>query len=127
MSVEIAEGEARFERGYVYRLTTEEDWAASKAAGLILLNEDDERDGFLHLSGPDQAQETARVHYGRELGLLALAIPEGDVPDLRWEESREGEAFPHAYGDVPASAVDHALRLTRGMGASYMVVARLEP
>ena len=125
MSVEIADGEPRFEPGYVYRLTTEEDWTASKAAGVIVRGPDDA--AFLHLSGPDQAQETARRHYGKELGLLALAIPEGDVPDLRWEESRDGEAFPHAYEDVPARLVHHALRLTRGMGASYMVVARLEP
>ena len=82
---------------------------------------------FLHLSGPDQAQETARRHYGKELALLALAIPEGAVPGLRWEESRDGQPFPHAYEDVPVGAVDHALRLTRGMGASYMVVARLAP
>ena len=127
MTVSVQEGEARFEAGYVYRLTTEEDWAASKAAGVLLLNEDDERDGYLHLSGPGQAQETARRHYGKELGLLALALREADVPGLRWEASRDGEAFPHAYADVPTSAVDHALRLTRGMGASYMVVARLAP
>ena len=127
MTVSVQDGEASFEPGYVYRLTTEEDWAASKAAGVLLLNADDERDGYLHLSGPDQAQATARVHYSKELGLLALAIREADVPGLKWEASRDGEAFPHAYGDVPTSAVAHALRLTRGMGASYMVVARLEP
>ena len=125
MSARIADGEPRFERGYVYRLTTEEDWAASKAAGVIVRGPDDA--AFLHLSGPDQAQETARRHYGKELALLALAIPEGAVPGLRWEESRDGQPFPHAYEDVPVGAVDHALRLTRGMGASYMVVARLAP
>ena len=116
-----------FEEGFVYRLTTEEDWAASKAAGVIAPNADDARDGFLHLSGPAQAQETARLHYGEALGLLALAIPESAIDDLRWEASRDGEAFPHAYSEVATSAVDHVLRLTRGMGASYMVVARLEP
>ena len=125
MSVELSEGPARFEPGYVYRLTTEEDWAASKAAGVIVRGPDDA--AFLHLSGPDQVQETARLHYGKELGLLALAIPEGDVPGLRWEASRDGASFPHAYEDVPTDAVSHMLRLTRGMGASYMVVARLAP
>ena len=116
-----------FQDGYVYRLATEEDWAAARAAGTLPWNADDERDGFFPLSDGSQAQETARRHYGDELGLLALAIPEEALTDeLKREENADGEAFPHYYGHVDAKLVDHALRLTRGMGASYMVVARVE-
>ena len=116
-----------FEDGYVYRLTTEEDWAAAQVAGRLPWNADDERDGFFHLSRGHQAQETARRHYEGELGLLALAIPEAAVRDKLKDETNEaGETFPHYYGEVGTEKVDHALRLTRGMGASYMVVARLD-
>ena len=116
-----------FEDGYVYRLATEEDWAAAQSSGTLPWNADDERDGFFHLSRGDQAQETARRHYEGELGLLALAIPEAALGDaLKNEANEAGETFPHYYGRVGTDAVDHALRLTRGMGASYMVVARLE-
>ena len=115
-----------FEDGYVYRLCSEEDWAAAKAAGTLPWNADDERDGFFHLSRGSQAQETARRHYADELGLLALAIPEAALKaKLKDETNEDGETFPHYYGRVDADAVDHALRLTRGMGASYMVVARV--
>ena len=115
-----------FEDGYVYRLSTEEDWAAARAAGTLPWNADDERDGFFHLSRGAQVQETARRHYADALGLLALAIPEGALRDgLKDETNEAGETFPHYYGRVEAGAVDHVLRLTRGMGASYMVVARL--
>lgn len=116
-----------FEDGYVYRLTTEKDWAAGRSAGTLPYNAADERDGFFHLSRGDQAQETARRHYQDELGLLALAIPEAKLSGkLKNETNEDGETFPHYYGQVDATLVDHALRLTRGMGASYMVVARIE-
>ena len=115
-----------FEDGYVYRLSTEEDWAAARSGGTLPYNAADERDGFFHLSYGAQAQETARRHYGDELGLLALAIPKSALKGKLKDETNEaGETFPHYYGTVKASAVDHALRLTRGMGASYMVVARV--
>ena len=116
-----------FEAGYVYRLCTEADWAAAKSSGTLPWNADDERDGYFHLSYGAQAQGTARRHYAGELGLLALAIPKEALGGkLKDEADEAGEAFPHYYGQVDAGAVDHALRLTRGMGASYMVVARLE-
>lgn len=117
-----------FEEGYVYRLCTEGDWAASKASGTLAWNAADERDGFLHLSGPKQVVETAQRHYGEELGLLALAIPQSEVEDeLKVERNEDGVSFPHYYGQVPVGTVDHLLRLTRGMAGSYMVVAELQP
>lgn len=117
-----------FEAGFVYRLCPEADWAAAKEAGTLPWNADDERDGFFHLSDGAQTQETARRHYSDELGLLALALPEAALADkLKREASPSGELFPHYYGEVPAGAVDHVLRLTRGMAGSYMVVARSDP
>ena len=116
-----------FEDGFVYRLVTEEDWAAAQSSGSLPWNAADDRDGFFHLSYGGQAQQTARRHYGEELGLLALAIPEGALKGkLKAESNEDGETFPHYYGKVATKQVDHALRLTRGMGASYMVVARVD-
>lgn len=119
--------EPSFSDGFVYRLSSEESWAQSKASGEIAWEAHDERDGFLHLSGADQAQGSALRHYGDELGLLAVAMRKDALSDLRWEESTGGEMFPHHYGAVPLSAVDHVLRLTRGMAGSYIVVAKLDP
>jgi uncharacterized protein (DUF952 family) len=117
-----------FEKGFVYRLASESEWAAAKEEGTLPWNEGDEGSGFFHLSGPTQAQETARLYYAEALGLLALAIPEQALVDkLEWEASTGTEPFPHYYGKIDAAKVDHALRLTRGMGGSYMVVAKLDP
>jgi uncharacterized protein (DUF952 family) len=118
-----------FEEGYVYRLLTTGDWMRAKADGELPWNADDERDGFFHLSGPGQVQNTARRHYGEELGLLAAAVPGAKLKGkLKHEAGAESaERFPHYYGQVRTGDVDHLLRLTRGMAGTYMVVARLEP
>ncbi|WP_051881551.1 DUF952 domain-containing protein [Parvularcula oceani] len=115
-----------FEEGYVYRLASKEEWEAAQSGGTLPWNADDERDGFFHLSGPDQVQETARRHYGEALGLLALALREADLgKDLKWEASHGGERFPHYYGEVKADRVAGVLRLTRGMGNNFLVVGDL--
>jgi pimeloyl-ACP methyl ester carboxylesterase/uncharacterized protein (DUF952 family) len=69
---------------------------------------DDLRDGFIHLSAAHQVEGTLRRHFaGREHpgGLLKLAVDPGRLPGLRWEVSRDGQRFPHVYGELPRSAV----------------------
>ena len=59
----------------------------------------DVRDGFVHLSTPDQVGETVAKHFSGagELWLLTLDA-EALGPALRWEVSRGGDLFPHLYG-----------------------------
>ena len=60
-------------------------------------------DGFIHLSTPSQAAETAAKHFAGESGLwLAAANPAGFAEALKWEPSRGGALFPHLYRELRA-------------------------
>lgn len=99
------------ETDFVYRLILAPDWARARASGVIAPSDHDARDGFMHLSTRAQVLETARRYFAGRSDVLALEIKAGALADLRYEPSRNGEAFPHFYGELRTSAVTRALAL----------------
>jgi uncharacterized protein (DUF952 family) len=98
----------------IYRIVTEAEWEAARAAGVFAGSDHDRRDGFIHFSTAEQVQETAEKHYAGRTGLLLLSVDADAVAgSLKWEVSRGGALFPHLYGTLPASAVREAVPLTR--------------
>ncbi|PHR54728.1 MAG: hypothetical protein COA47_15125 [Robiginitomaculum sp.] len=101
----------------IYRLCRLDEWQAAEAQGHLLPNADDQRDGFLHLSTAEQVAITARKYYAQVPDLFLLGISMTAVePILRWEASTSGEVYPHAYGEVPVSAVLFAKPVPRYQG-----------
>jgi uncharacterized protein (DUF952 family) len=90
----------------IYKLLPAAEWAAAQARGRFDGSAVDQRDGYIHLSGPDQVVETAGRHFAGQSGLVLLTVDPGPLAaDLRWEPSRGGALFPHLYGILPVSAV----------------------
>ena len=89
---------------YVYKILS----AADHARALELGHTDtdlDARDGYVHLSSKDQAGETLALHYAGQSGVhLYEFVLERFSGDVRWEESRGGQLFPHLYGTLRLSA-----------------------
>lgn len=64
----------------------------------------DARDGYVHLSTRDQVGETLSLHYAGQSGVhLYEFVAERLGGEVKWEESRGGQLFPHLY---------HTLRLS---------------
>ena len=63
-------------------------------------------DGYIHLSTVEQLRETVDKHF---VGQTDLHIAEVDLDALadqvRWEESRGGQLFPHIYGTLTLDTV----------------------
>jgi uncharacterized protein (DUF952 family) len=91
----------------VYKLLSGEAWQAAVAAGRFDGAAIDLEDGYIHLSTGAQAQETARLHFRGQAGLVVVAFEAEAFGDaLRWEASRGGQLFPHLYGGLdPALAL----------------------
>lgn len=90
----------------IYRIISETDWAAARAAGAFKGTAHDLRDGFIHFSTARQAAETAAKHYAGKTDLLLLFVRDSDLTSpLKWEKSRNDDLFPHLYGLLPVKAV----------------------
>ena len=91
----------------IFKIVSQAMWEKAVQVGVFRGAAIDMQDGFIHLSGVDQAVETAERHFAGQTGLLLVAFDTDrfDI-DLKWEASRGGALFPHVYGTLdPAQAL----------------------
>jgi len=90
----------------VYKLLPLAEWDEAKSTGVFSGSGIDLVDGYIHLSAADQAQETARLHFVGQDGLVLLRIEASTLGEaLKWEASRGGALFPHLFGDLRVEQV----------------------
>mgnify|MGYP001552952534 CR=1 FL=1 len=90
---------------FIYKIVSRAAFEGAQGAGVFPQMPIDLKDGFIHFSTTPQLRETLRLHFAGQADLVVFAVRAADLADLRWEPSRGGDLFPHAYGGVPASAV----------------------
>lgn len=94
----------------IVKLLRAEEWAAFEASGHFAGSPDDRRDGYIHISTPEQVAGTAAKYFAGTAGVVAVTLDAGALGEaLRWEASRGGMLFPHLYrplllGDVVSAA-----------------------
>lgn len=82
----------------IVKLLRAEEWAAFEASGVFAGSPADLRDGYIHLSAPDQVAATAAKWFAGATGLIAATLDADALgDDLRWEPARGGVLFPHLY------------------------------
>jgi uncharacterized protein (DUF952 family) len=89
----------------IYKVVSRAAFEGARAAGVFPQMPIDLEDGFIHFSTAAQLRDTLRLHFAGNADLVVFAVPTIVIPDLRWEASRGGQLFPHAYGAVPETAV----------------------
>ena len=87
----------------VFKICLYSEWQEAVNRGVYTGSALDLRDGFIHLSSSDQVIETAQLHFMNISDLLLVAVDPAGL-DIRYEESRNGQMFPHLFSDLPVSA-----------------------
>ena len=89
----------------IYHVVSMEHWA--KFAGKPTYEADSlQREGFIHLSEQGQVAGVLDRYYRGVPDLLLLHIdPAKLTNELRYEETTNGEQFPHVYGPINKDAV----------------------
>jgi uncharacterized protein (DUF952 family) len=91
--------------GDILHVTTPSAWAEAQRTGSVRPPSLD-TEGYAHCSTRAQLPGTLARHFPGTDPLVALVLDPAAVgPDLRWEESRPGERFPHVYAPIPVTAV----------------------
>ena len=84
---------------YIFKIVTRDEWALAVQDHVFAGSPIDVQDGFLHCSTAEQVASTAALYFANQTDLLLVAIHK-TIPNLKWENSRNGEAFPHIYGSL---------------------------
>ncbi|MEM1087589.1 MAG: DUF952 domain-containing protein [Pseudomonadota bacterium] len=98
----------------VYKILSAEDWQTAQSIGYTKTGLD-EADGYVHLSTRAQVSETLRLHYAGQTDVRLLEyVLEHFSGEVRWEESRGGELFPHLYSTLRIDAAKRVWALETG-------------
>lgn len=98
----------------VYKILSAPDYAAAQQLGYTKTALD-EGDGYVHLSTRDQVGETLSLHYKGQSGVhLFEYVIEHFGGEVRWEESRGGQLFPHLYSTLRLDAAKRHWPLETG-------------
>ena len=85
----------------IYKVCLIEEWNKAIERGSYEASQADLEDGYIHLSTKKQLKETVSKHFFGQKRLLLIALSTQNLKDkLKWEISRNGEYFPHYYGNI---------------------------
>ena len=89
-----------------YKILSDTEMEALERDGSFAGAPVDLQDGYVHLSTCDQLQGTLDKHFAGRADLWIAAVDLDALGDtIKWEESRDGDLFPHLYAPLPLSAV----------------------
>lgn len=82
----------------IYKICPQEAWREAERAGIYRGSGDDQRDGFIHFSAPNQIARTLARHFAGQVDLVLVAVAaEALGDDLKWEAAGDGTLYPHLY------------------------------
>lgn len=89
-----------------FKILTAEQWAEFERDRVFRGAPVDIADGYIHLSTAEQLDGTLARHFAGQKRLIIAEVDLTRVADMiRWEAARDGDLFPHIYGDLPMEAV----------------------
>lgn len=93
-------------RSFIYHMCRLSEWDTALAAGSYRGSAQDRADGFIHFSTAAQIRESAAKHRAGQSDIVLLRVDPASFGDaLKWEKSRNGQLFPHLYGDLAIASV----------------------
>ena len=82
-----------------------DEWKKAKDSGTYSGSSKDTEDGFIHFSGEEQVQGTLNKYYLNQKDLILLKVDTLKLDHLIWEQTSDGNMFPHLYSALDLSNV----------------------
>jgi uncharacterized protein (DUF952 family) len=85
---------------FVYKICTKSQWQEVKNKGQLIGSKKDLEDGYIHFSGEDQVAGTLKKFYTNQKDLILLKVDTLKLDHLIWEQTSDGNMFPHLYSSL---------------------------
>ena len=108
---------------FVYKICTKSEWLEIKDKGQLIGSKKDLEDGFIHFSGEDQVEGTLRKFYTNQNDLILLKVDTLKLDHLVWEQTSDGNMFPHLYSVLDISNVVNEFEITLSSDGSHNLPA----
>ena len=90
---------------FVYKICNKTEWLEAKQNKKFIGTKKDIEDGFIHFSGKSQIQGTLNKYFSKQEDLILLKIETFKLDNLVWEQTSDGNMFPHLYAPLNISDV----------------------
>jgi len=90
---------------FVYKICSKSEWLIAKQNKKFNGTKKDIEDGFIHFSDKKQVQGTLKKHYFNRKDLILLKINALKLSNLVWEQTSDGNIFPHLYSHLEISNI----------------------
>ena len=97
---------------FVYKVCSKDEWCHANLNKFFTGSEIDNEDGSIHLSTKEQLSETVTKHFRGKKNLIIISFSTEKIKNnLKWEVSRNGDLFPHYYGNLETKLVEKIYNL----------------
>ena len=90
---------------FVYKICTKSEWNDAKENKIFKGTSLDLKDGFIHFSDKDQVKQTLKKFYINQTNLVLLKVDALRLKNLVWEQSSDGNTFPHLYSELDLETI----------------------
>ena len=104
---------------FVYKICNKSEWKKAKINKKFFGTEKDISDGYIHFSNKNQVEATLAKYFFKEKNLVLLKIQTLKLKNLVWEQSSDGNLFPHLYSDLDISNVIYEYDIILKKDGSY--------
>jgi len=108
---------------FVYKICSKFEWDEYKKKGQLIESKKDLEDGYIHFSGEDQVEDTLKKFYTNQKDLILLKVDTLKLDHLLWEQTSDGNMFPHLYSALDISNVVDEFEITLNDDGSHNLPA----
>ena len=110
---------------FVYKICTKSEWQEIKKKGLLTGSKKDLEDGYIHFSGDDQIAGTLKKFYQNQKDLILLKIDTLKLDNLIYEQTSDGNMFPHLYSKLDLSNVIDEIQISLNENGNHKLPKNL--
>ena len=90
---------------FIYKICSKSEWIIAKQNKEFVGTKKDIEDGFIHFSEKSQVQRTLKKYFLKQKDLILLKIQTLKLNNLVWEQTSDGNMFPHLYSALDILSV----------------------
>jgi uncharacterized protein (DUF952 family) len=106
---------------FVYKICTKVEWLEAKIKGKLSGTKKDIEDGYIHFSDKDQLKGTLKKFFPDQKNLILLKINTLKLDHLIYEQTSDGNMFPHLYSPLDILNVVDEFEITLRDDGSHLL------
>ena len=111
---------------FVYKICTKSEWNTAKENKIFKGTDLDLKDGFIHFSDKNQVKQTLNKFYNNQSNLIILKVDALKLKNLVYEQSSDGNIFPHLYSDLDLKFVIEDYSIDLKDNGSHILPSELQ-